>query len=196
VAHVQDNNRASQRWEWLGWPVRLGSTARREIRARVPLDPLHRPASVATRAIPPILVVVGLTMSILSAIVLEDVVSEGVATLGVEVGAALWFGGVIAWSVRRTTVGRVLLLMTAAVAGLMLIAVALALGWTGAALALSMEFGVGALAIVVIDLIVVGTLHPGLDTLARRAPGTIVDIELGWRWPPLTIRIEGHPPAG
>jgi hypothetical protein len=162
----------------------------------VPLDPLHRPAAAATRAIPPILVVVGLTMSILSATALEDVASEGIATLGVEAGAALWFGGVIAWSIRRTTVGRVLLLMAAAVAGLVLITAALALSWTGAALDLAMEFGVGALAIVVIDFIVVGTLHPGLDALARRAPGTTVDIELGWRWPPLTIRVDGRPPAG
>jgi hypothetical protein len=136
---------------------------------------------------------VGLVVSILSATVLEDLASEGIATLGIEAGAALWFGGAITWSVRRTTVGRVLPLVVAAVAGLTLIAAALALGWTGAALDLSMEFGVGALAIAVIDLIVVGTLYPGLDALARRAPSPNVNLDVGWRWPPLAIRVDQRP---
>jgi hypothetical protein len=161
----------------------------------VPLDAVRRPASAAARAIPLVFVFVGLVMSILSATALEDLVSEGVATLGVEAGAALWFGGAMAWSVGRTTVGRVLLLVGVALAGLMLVAVALVLGWTGAALDLAMEFGVGALAVIVIDFIVVGTLHPGLDALARRVPGAAVNVDVGWRWPPLTIRVDERPPV-
>jgi hypothetical protein len=84
-------------------------------------------------------------VAILSATLLEDRASEGIATLGLEAGAALWVGGAVAWTVRATTVGRALLVVAAAAAGVILIALALALDWSGAALDLSMEFGVGAL---------------------------------------------------
>jgi hypothetical protein len=58
-----------------------------------------------------------------------------------------------------------------------------------------MEFGVGALAIVVIDLIVLGTVHSGLATIASRASSTLVDVNIGWRWPPVTARPDGGAPA-
>jgi hypothetical protein len=193
---VHDRGEGRRRWDWLGWAVRVGPARRPDARARIRLDALHRPASMAARAIPPVLVVVGLALAVLSATVVEDLASDGIATLGVEAGAALWFGGAVAWSVRRTTVGRALLVVGAAVAGLVLIALALALGWSGAALDLSMEFGVGALAIVVIDLIVLGTIHPGLDTIASRASGTLVDVDVGWRWPPVTVRLDAGTRAG
>jgi hypothetical protein len=186
VRHDEEGRRA-----WLGWALRIRSTRAPAAIRTVPLDVLARPASMAARAIPPILIVVGLSVAILSATVIEEATTEGIATLGVEAGAALWFGGAVAWSLQRTTVGRALLVIASAVAGIGLITLALTRGWSGPLLDLSMEFGVGALAIVVIDVVVLGALRPGLDAVSRRADQAWVDIELGWRWPPLTVR--AHP---
>ena len=78
------------------------------------------------------------------------------------------------------------------VIGAALIVLALSLGWSGAALALAMEFGVG-LAIVVIDVIVIGAIQPGLESLARQADSASVDLQFGWRWPPVAMRIHRTP---
>jgi hypothetical protein len=125
-----------------------------------------------------------------SAVWAERASSEGLGTCGVGAGAALWFGGAVALSVRRTTtVRRGLTIVMSGAIGSALIVLALSFGWSGAVLALAMEFGVGALAIVVIDVIVIGAIQPGLESLARQADSASVDLQFGWRWPPIAIRI-------
>lgn len=181
---------AGRRWEWLGWPVRSASSATVSLeQLRAGWAAIARPASFAARAIPPVLVVVGLAVAVLSATVVEDAVSEGIATFGVEAGAALWFGGAVALSLRRTTVARGLLVLAAALGGLVLIGLALLRGWTGAPLDLAMEFGVGALAIPVLDVVVLGVLQPALEGLGR-GPVTSVEIELARRWPPVALHVD------
>ena len=140
------------------------------------------------------MVIVGLALAVPSAVWAERSSSEGLGTFGVEAGAALWFGGAVALSVRRTTTVRrgLVIVMTGAI-GAALIVLALSLGWSGAALALAMEFGVGALAIVVIDVIVIGAIQPGLESLARQADSASVDLQFGWRWPPVAMRIHRTP---
>lgn len=56
--------------------------------------------------------------------------------------------------------------------GVLLVLTALALGWSGVALDLAMELGVGAIAIVVLDILVLGVLQRGLERVAvvERAP--------------------------
>ncbi len=206
------------RWAWLRWAVRIvptraggGGQARHEHHSdladvtdepdatdgrvgatlsKVPLAPLRRPASTLARVLPPVLAVIGLTLALLSAIAVERWdVDDGPTTLALELGAALWFGGAVAWSLRATTVRRALLIVATGVTGTALVAVALAAGWSGTALDLAMEFGVGAVAIVVIDVVVLGALHTRLDALGHRADRTAVDVHLTWGWPPVRFRI-------
>jgi hypothetical protein len=124
---------------------------------------------------PILMIVAGLAIAAPASLLAERSTTEAVGTLGVEAGAALWFGGAVALSLRATTARRVVLVVLAAVVGAGLILVALGLGWTGAPLALAMEFGVGALAVVVVDVIVLGAIEPALDALRRRAPTSTGD---------------------
>ena len=156
----------------------------------VRLAPLGRPARTAAVAIPVAFVVVGLTVAVVAAVLAERPGTEAVGTLGVEAGAALWFGGAVALSLRSSTARHEQLVLATAVAGAALIALALLLQWSGAALSLAMELGVGALAIVVIDVIVLGRIQPGLDELGRVAPTSTLDVDVAWAWPPVAVRIQ------
>jgi hypothetical protein len=133
-----------------------------------------------------------------SAVLAEEPSTEGIGTFGVEAGAALWFGGAVALSLRSTSARHLLLVLGAGAVGALLVAISLVLGWSGAALALAMEFGVGALAVVVIDVIVLGRVQPGLDAVGRLAPTSSLDITLERGWPPVAVRVlpaDAAPPA-
>lgn len=155
----------------------------------VRLDPLARPTSWIANAIAPALMVAGITIAVVAATLIGDD-AEGLAAFGVEAGAGLWFGGSIALSLRRATVGRALIILLAAAAGIVLVVLALTLGWTGAALDLAMEFGVGALAVVVVDVIVLGAFQPRLDALGQSASGTSLTAELSRAWPLVRLRVD------
>jgi hypothetical protein len=71
----------------------------------------------------------GLAIALGSAVAAEQWdADEGVTTLGVEVGAALWFAGAVAWSVRSNTVRHELLVLVGALVGLALVTVSLTAG--------------------------------------------------------------------
>jgi hypothetical protein len=36
---------------------------------------------------------------------------------------------------------------------------------------------------------VIGAIQPGLESLARHADSASVDLQFGWRWPPVAMRI-------
>ncbi|HEY5875798.1 MAG TPA: hypothetical protein VIT64_10865, partial [Ilumatobacteraceae bacterium] len=120
-----------RRWAWLDWVVRVGSPEASISRPQpVPLASLGRPASFLSTAIPLTMVIVGLALAVPSAVWAERPSSEGLGTFGVEAGAALWFGGAVALSVRRTTtVRRGLVVVLTGVVGSALIVLALAFGW-------------------------------------------------------------------
>ena len=115
---------------------------------------------------------------------------EGIGTLGVEAGAAIWFGGAVTLGAQRTTtVLRGLLLVLLGAVGIALIAAALTLGWGGAPLTLAMEFGVGAVAVVLVDVVLLGILHPGIERLAQ--DGTVVTVQLGGPRHLVNVRSDG-----
>lgn len=141
-----------------------------------------------TGVVPTVLAVVGLTLALGSAVLAERGPTEAVGTLGVELGAAMWFGGAVTLGARRgATVGRALALLGLATTGAVLIALALVLGWTGAALSLAMEFGVGAVAVAVIDVLLLGLVQSRLERLGD-LPDDAVTVTVSGSWPLLAMR--------
>jgi hypothetical protein len=124
-------------------------------------------------------VLLGLAISVAAVLVLERGVSEAVGGLGVELGAALWFAGALTLGARRgATVGRALALCGLAAAGVALVALAFARDWSGAALDLALEYGVGAVSVAVIDVLLLGTLHPRLARFGS-ADDQVVTLAIG-----------------
>jgi hypothetical protein len=124
-------------------------------------------ARVLTVAIPAALALVGLVVAVTGAAWSQHESTEALGALGVEVGAAMWFGGAVVLGGRpHPTVLRVALLATLGAGGLLLVLIAVTASWSGAALDLAIEFGVGAVAIVVLDVLVLGLLQRGLDRVA------------------------------
>gem|GEM_PF-3017500 len=146
----------------------------------LPVARLRRPFGVLVFVVPIALMVVGITLALLSAVAAERPDTEGIGSLGVELGAVLWFGGAVTLGARASaTVLRAVALVLTALVGAGLIAVALVREWTGAGLALAMEFGVGALAIPVIDVVLLGFLHGRLDHLAHGPEDRVVTLRIG-----------------
>jgi hypothetical protein len=135
------------------WPIEL----------RIPASRLRTPARVISTLLLVALMVIGVVLAVVGALAAEIDGWEGVGTLGTEVGAVLWFAGAVTWGARRgATVARAVLLAAMFMGGVVLIGAALIAEWSGAALALAMEFGVGLLAVPLIDGVLIGTLHDRL----------------------------------
>jgi hypothetical protein len=127
-----------------------------------------------------VLMLVGIALAVTAAIAADGDETAAVGALGTELGAALWFAGAVAWGARRhATAARGLLLALTFVSGLVLIAAGLLLDWSGPALELTMEFGVGMLAIPVIDVILMGVLYDRLDTFGRGSGARVLTLQLG-----------------
>lgn len=155
---------------------------------------LRTPARVVRAVIPVLLMAAGGTLAVTAAILAERPDTEGVGTLGTELGAAIWFAGAMAFVVSRVpTVGRALALVGGAVAGLVLIAAALTFGWDGAGLALAMEFGVAAVALLVIDVVLMGLVYPRVDELASGPDRGVVTLRLGGGRPSVEARRIAEP---
>ena len=121
------------------------------------------------------------------AVVAERPDDEAIGSLGLEAGAAVWFGGALIFGARcTTTVLRGLLLVGLAVADGALVAIAVALGWSGATLALAMKLGVGAVTVAAVDIVLLGLVQPRLAHVASAAD-PIVIVQLNRSWPPATI---------
>lgn len=145
----------------------------------VPVGVLRRPAALVAWLVPIVMMVVGLVVAVLAAVAAERERTEGIGTLGTELGAALWFAGAVVWGARRrATVARAALLALVLVLGLVLIGMALVRGWSGAGLSLAMEFGVGMVAVAVLDVVLIGILDQ-LRSFARRPDGEVVVLRLG-----------------
>lgn len=125
-------------------------------------------AKVLAVLIPVVMLVVGLVIALVSAHAAERSRTEGIGTMGVELGAALWFGGAVSLGIRRSpTVLRVLAIGLLGLSGLVLVGLALLLDWSGAGLSLAMEFGVGAIAVAVIDVVILGVVHSRIESFAN-----------------------------
>ena len=115
-----------------------------------------------------VMLVVGMVIALVSAHAAERSRTEGIGTMGVELGAALWFGGAVSLGIRRApTVLRVLIIGLVGLCGAVVVASALLLDWTGAGLSLAMEFGVGAIAVAVIDVVILGVVHSRIESFAH-----------------------------
>jgi hypothetical protein len=159
----------------------------------VGVGPVQRVARVAAVVIPWVLVVLGSALAVAAAVVIERDLSDAAGGLGIELGAALWFAGVLALGARRgATVGRIVALAVLALAGAALVAVAVLAEWSGAALDLALEFGVGAMAVAVIDVVLIGTLHSRLERLGD-AETQVVTVRIGGGRPWIAA---GARPAG
>ena len=123
----------------------------------------------------------------------SDPGTEAAGTLATELGAALWFGGVLTLGARSgATVGRAIGLAGLALGGALLVALAWFLAWEGAALALAMELGVGAVAVAVLDVLLLGLLYGGLTRIAD-TPESVVQVTVT-RVPPF-VRARMVPPT-
>ena len=146
----------------------------------VPVNTLRKPFAVLAVALPIAMMCVGAVGALVAAHAAEHDRTEQVGTLGVELGAVLWFGGAVALGVRASaTVLRIVALVLTALAGVALVAVALVRSWTGAGLSLAMEFGVGALAVSVIDVVLLGFVHARIDRIGSARDDRVVHIRLG-----------------
>lgn len=146
----------------------------------VPVDALRSPLGALAVALPIAMMVIGATVSVLAALAEEHEATEQLGALGVELGAVLWFGGAVVLGARpRATMWRVVLLAFTAIGGAALIAVALVRQWTGPGLGLAMEYGVGALAIPLVDVLLLGVLHATIARVASERDGRVVRIRLG-----------------
>ncbi len=153
-----------------------------------------RSASVAT-ALLWVLAVGGITLAVVGAIAEDRAGSEAVGAFGVEAGAALWFAGAVTLGARpRPTVARALLLLGLALGGAVLVVLAVLLDWDGPALTLAMEFGVGSMAVAVIDVVLLGILHPGLEGYASRSEDLVVTLSLGGAGRLVAVRKEAPQP--
>jgi hypothetical protein len=174
--------------------VQFGPSEDGSRRTQVELD--DRPARRASRAVAVavlwIVVVAGTGIAVVAA-AFEQRGNEVVGTFGVEFGAALWFGGVVALGARRgATVARALLLVGLALGGAGLIVVAVVLGWSGAGLGLAMEFGVGAMAVPFVDVLLLGVLYRTIDQYGSGSPTGVVRVSLAASWPPVTVSVDRH----
>jgi hypothetical protein len=125
-------------------------------------------ARVVVLVFPAILAAIGLILALVAGMLAQRDSTEAVGTLGIEVGAAMWFAGAVTVGARpRPTVLRVVLIGATGLGGLVLITAALFGAWSGVALDLAMEFGVGAVAIVVLDLLILGVIQENLERIAR-----------------------------
>jgi hypothetical protein len=125
-------------------------------------------ARVVVLVFPAILAIVGLIVALAAGMLAQRDSTEAIGTLGIEIGAAMWFAGAVTLGARpRPTVLRVVLIGATGLGGLALITAALFGAWSGVALDLAMEFGVGAVAIVVLDLLILGVIQENLERLAR-----------------------------
>lgn len=155
----------------------------RPVQVELPIGGLRRPAAVVALAVPIAMMVVGLVGAVVSAHRAEQPTTEAVGTLGVELGAVLWFGGAITLGARSgATVLRIFGLVAMALSGAALIAVALVRSWTGAGLSLAMEFGVGAFAAAVIDVVLLGVVHRHVDEFSKGAPEHVLRLTLPRVW--------------
>jgi hypothetical protein len=130
-------------------------------------------ARVLGIVVPAVLAVVGLAVALAGAALSTHDGTEAIGTMGLEVGAAMWFAGAVTLGARPgPTVLRMALLALTGIGGLSLIGVALVAEWSGVVLDLAMEFGVGAVAVVVLDIVILGVLQARLDRLAVTNPWT------------------------
>jgi hypothetical protein len=128
---------------------------------------LNTAARVLVVVVPSVLAVGGLVLALAAAAVAERTAADAIGALGLEVGAAMWFAGAVTLGARPSpTALRVGLLGATGLAGVGLIAAALLGQWSGVALDFAMEFGVGAVAVVVIDVVILGVLQARLDQYA------------------------------
>ena len=156
-------------------------------------DALWRaPARLLTITIPIAMAVVGLSVAVVGALAEADGEREALGAFGVEAGSALWFAGAVTLGARRgATVLRALTLVATALAGVVAVAMAFALDWEGAALTLAMELGVGAMAIAVVDVVLLGVIHRRLDRVA--SSGAVLRVAVGRSWHVLDVRVDRAP---
>jgi hypothetical protein len=139
---------------------------------------LRYSASMLTIVVPVALIVVGLGLAVISAVLAERPTTEQIGTFGVEFGAAMWFAGAVALGVRpNSTVRRLMLLIGGGVVGLVLVVLGLVVPWHGVVLGLSMEFGVGLIAIPIIDIVVMTLFYETARGIADAEPIASV---FGW----------------
>jgi hypothetical protein len=140
----------------------------------------HRPVARVVRVVVPVVAMVaGAVLAVGGAVLAEREATEAVGTLATELGAAVLFAGAVLLVVSRVpTVGRVVVLVASALAGAVAVVAALAFGWEGAALSLAMELGVAAVALLVIDVVLMGLVFPRLDELASGPERAVVSIRL------------------
>lgn len=156
----------------------------------------QRPARLLALALPVVMMVAGILLAFVAAHRQEQPESEGLGTLGVELGAALWFAAAVSLGIQNTpTILRGLALLATGATGLGLIAVALVRDWTGPGLTLAMEFGVGALAVSLIDVVLLGMLHSGVSAVANGPDDVVVRIGLVKSWHVIDVRVERLNPA-
>ena len=80
-------------------------------------------AKVLTVLIPVVMLVVGLVIALVSAHAAERPSTEGIGTMGIELGAALWFGGAVSLGIRRApTVLRVVIIGVVGLCGAVVVA--------------------------------------------------------------------------
>ena len=163
-----------------------GGLLRRPVRIPVPgvvrraVEPVHlelagkvvtATARILVVVLPAALAVIGLVIALAGAALSTRDGTEAIGTLGLEVGAAMWFAGAVTLGARPApTVLRIALLAVTGIGGLVLIGVALVAGWSGVGLDVAMEFGVGAVAVVVLDIVILGVLQARLDRLTVANP--------------------------
>lgn len=150
------------------WLRRMDLSVQTELAGRA----VNGAARVVGVVLPAALACIGLVVALAAGVLAQQASTEAVGTLGIEIGAAMWFAGAVTLGARpRPTVLRVVLICATGVGGLALIAAALIGAWSGVALDLAMEFGVGAVAVVVLDMLILGVVQAHLDRLAgRRVP--------------------------
>jgi hypothetical protein len=152
----------------------------RPLRVELPVQLLRRPARAVSMVLLVVLMTGGVALAVVAAVAAETDHWEGLGTFGTELGAALWFAGAVAWGARRgATVARAALLGGMFVLGLALIAAALVGDWSGSALSLAMEFGVGLLAVPLIDVVLIGAFYGGLQHYADADTEDSVVLKLG-----------------
>lgn len=150
----------------------------------VPVGGYRRAAQVLRIVVPAALMVVGAVLAVAGAILAERPELEAEGTLGTELGAALLFAGAVLWTASRVpTLGRVIALVVAAVAGVAACAAALLFGWSGAALTLAMELGVAAVVLLVIDVVLIGLVFPRVEGLATGPDRAEITLHIGSRRP-------------
>lgn len=126
-------------------------------------------AGIVAVVLPLVLASFGLVVALVGGLLAQRDATEVVGTLGIEVGAAMWFAGAVTLGARpRPTVLRAVVLGVTGIVGLGLIVAAFTNSWSGVALDLAMEFGVGAVAVVALDVLILGVIQANLDRLAGR----------------------------